>query len=109
MDGNQWAEKIIQVQSGLLTATGAAKQLGVSRKTYYKRENRALSGLMEGLKDRESGRPATEIDPEKERLLQTVETLESEIERLRQTLRIKEVLAECSGGEKKGTGNGVDH
>jgi len=109
MDGKQWAEKIVQVQSGLLTATEAARQLGVSRKTYYKRENRALSGLMAGLKDRESGRPGMEVDPEKERLLETVETLEIEVERLRQTLRIKEVMAECEGGGKKGTGNGVDH
>lgn len=108
MDEKPWAEKIIQVQSGLLTATEAARQLGVSRKTYYKRENRALSGLMEGLKDRGSGRPGMDVDPEKERLLQTVENLESEVERLRQTLRIREVLAECTGGGKKGKGNGVN-
>jgi transposase len=109
MDEKQWAEKLVQVQSGLLTATEAARQLGVSRKTYYKRENRALSGLMDGLKDRESGRPGMVIDPEKERLLETVETLENELERLRQTLRIREVIAECAGGGKKGTGNGGDH
>jgi hypothetical protein len=108
MDGKQWAEKIVQVQSGLLTATDAAQQLGVSRKTYYKRENRALAGLMEGLKDRESGRPGLEVDPEKERLLETVETLESEVERLRQTLGIREVLTESVGEGKKGTGHGVD-
>ena len=108
MDGKQWAEKVIQVQSGLLTASEAARQLGVSRKTYYKRENRALAGLMEGLKDREVGRPGKEVDPEKERLQQTVEKLETEVQTLLQTLRIREVLTECAGGEKKGTGNGVN-
>jgi DNA-binding XRE family transcriptional regulator len=38
------AEIIVQVQSGQLTATEAARQLGVSRKTYYQWERRALGG-----------------------------------------------------------------
>lgn len=107
MDGRQWAEKIVQVQSGVLTATEAARRLGVSRKTYYKRENRALAGLMKGLQDRESGRPGTAPDPEKQQLLKTVAELQRQNELLQQRLRIREVLDECAGGEKKGTDHGA--
>lgn len=41
----------------MLTATEGAAILGVSRKTYYKWENRALGALLDGLEDRETGRP----------------------------------------------------
>jgi len=34
-----------------MTATEAAKQLGVSRKTYYKWEQRGLEALLDGLQD----------------------------------------------------------
>jgi len=80
------------VQSGLLTATEAARQLGVSRKTYYKRENRALSGLMAAVQDRESGRPGTIVDEEKDAQKRRIEDLEKEVLVLQQTLRIREVL-----------------
>lgn len=101
MDGKQWAEKIVQVQSGLLTATEAARQLGVSRKTYYKRENRALSGLMAGAQDLESGRPGKVVDEEKAALRQRVEDLEKEVLVLQQTLRIREILGQSAGKEKR--------
>ena len=45
----QRAELIIQVRSGSLTAKAAAQQLGVSRKTYYKWEQRALEGILGAL------------------------------------------------------------
>ena len=106
MDAGQWVEKIVQVRSGLLTAAEAARQLGVSRKTYYKRENRALAGLMASLEDRVSGRPGHVVDPEKERLLLMVSELQEEKQILEQKLRIREVLDECVGGEKKGTDHG---
>ena len=38
------AEVIMKVRCGLLTAQQAAEHLGVSRKTYYKWEERGLSG-----------------------------------------------------------------
>ena len=44
------AEVILRVQSGLISATEAAKELGMSRKSYYKWERRALEALeTEGL------------------------------------------------------------
>jgi transposase len=40
-----------------MTASQAAAQLGVSRKTYYKWEQRGLAALLDGLSDQQSGRP----------------------------------------------------
>ncbi len=54
----QRAQLIMQVRSGLLTAEAAARQLGVSRKTYYKWERRALTAMVEALGNREQGRLA---------------------------------------------------
>lgn len=51
------AEVIMKVRCGLLSATQAAKELGVSRKTYYKWEKRGLSALLDGLAEKDSGRP----------------------------------------------------
>jgi DNA-directed RNA polymerase specialized sigma24 family protein len=39
----------MQVRSGLLSAQEAARQLGISRKTYYKWERRALAAMVEAL------------------------------------------------------------
>jgi hypothetical protein len=43
------AQLIMQVQSGLLSAQEAARQLRISRKTYYKWERRALAAMVEAL------------------------------------------------------------
>jgi DNA invertase Pin-like site-specific DNA recombinase len=53
----QRADIIMKVRSGLMTATEGAAALGVSRKTYYKWENRALGAMLDGLEDRDTGRP----------------------------------------------------
>jgi hypothetical protein len=62
----QWARLIMQVRSGLLRAQEAARQLGISRKTYYKWGRRALAAMVEALGNREHGRPPLPVDPEKE-------------------------------------------
>jgi DNA invertase Pin-like site-specific DNA recombinase len=53
----QRADIIMKVRSGVMTATEGAAALGVSRKTYYKWENRALGAMLDGLEDRGTGRP----------------------------------------------------
>jgi DNA-binding transcriptional regulator YiaG len=45
------AEMIMKVRCGLITAQQAADRLGVSRKTYYKWEQRGLSALLDGVAD----------------------------------------------------------
>jgi hypothetical protein len=54
----QRAQLIMQVRSGVLTAEAAARQLDVSRKTYYKWERRALAAMVEALGNRGQGAPA---------------------------------------------------
>ena len=52
----QRGELIMKVRCGILTAKQAAAQLGVSRKTYYKWEQRGLAALLQGLDDQQAGR-----------------------------------------------------
>jgi len=77
------AELIVQVQSGLMTATEAARQLGVSRKTYYQWERRALSGMVDALQGKTGGRPSKPQDPEQEPLRKRLSELEAQ-ERVRE-------------------------
>ena len=99
----KWAEKIMAVRSGKLTATEAARELSVSRKTYYEKENRALAALAEALRDQPAGRPAQETDVEKAELQRKLKDLEEENLLLRSSLRIRDVMrqAETEGGKKR--------
>ena len=53
----QRAQLIMQVRSGVVSAQEAARQLGISRKTYYKWERRALAAMVKALGNRDDGRP----------------------------------------------------
>ena len=86
------AELIVEVRSGGMTAKQAAKRLGVSRKTYYKWEKRALEGMVEALSDRCGGRPPARIDQEKQTLKEKGERLEKTVEGLERTLKIRGLL-----------------
>ena len=89
----QRADLILQVRNGQLTATEAAAILGVSRKTYYRWEKRGLEALVGALENRGTGgRPAQEVDPEKQKLEKRLAEIEKENQELRQTLAIKEAL-----------------
>ena len=48
---------ILQVRSGALTATEGAERLGISRKTYYEWEDRALQAMALALENHAPGRP----------------------------------------------------
>lgn len=88
---------ILQVRSGLITATEGAKRLGVSRKTYYEWENRALDAMASALEDRSAGRPSLPRDPEKEALERKVAELTKEAELMAEISRIREKAAELRG------------
>jgi transposase len=88
----QRAQLIMQVRSGLLSAQEAARQLGISRKTYYKWERRALAAMVDALGNREHGRPPRPTDPEKEALQRQTEELQAKIQVLEQTARIRQAL-----------------
>ena len=83
---------ILEHLSGRITATQAALELGVSRKTFYEWLERALSAMRSALRDRPGGRPSKPADPEKEHLQATVETLEKERLVLESRLRIQETM-----------------
>ena len=90
----QRAQLIMQVRSGLLTVEAAARALGVSRKTYYKWERRALAAMVEALGNRDQGRPLRPRDPEKEALRQQAAALQAKLTVLEQTERLRRLLAE---------------
>jgi transposase-like protein len=80
----QRAQLIMQVRSGLLSVQEAARQLGISRKTYYKWE----------LGNREHGRPPLPSDPEKEALRRQTQELQAKLQVFEQTARIRQALEE---------------
>ena len=86
------AQLIMQVRSGVLSAQEAARQLGISRKTYYKWERRALAAMVEALGNREHGRPPVPVDPEKEALQRQTQELQAKLEVLEQTEQIRQRL-----------------
>jgi DNA-binding XRE family transcriptional regulator len=55
------AEMIMKVRCGLLTARQAADRMGVSRKTFYKWEQRGLNALLDSVTDQPPGRPSLPV------------------------------------------------
>jgi len=94
------AALIVQVQCGQITAKEAADQLGVSRKTYYEWERRALFAMVNALQDRAGGRPATPRDPEKTTLLEQNQDLQKQLQVLEQTLVIRQQVKELQESKK---------
>jgi len=88
----QRAQLIMQVRSGVLSAQEAARQLGISRKTYYQWERRALAAMVEALGNRPPGRPPRPLDPEKEALERQTQELRAKLEVLEQTEGIRQRL-----------------
>ena len=89
------AELIIQVQAGRMSAAAAA-QMGVSRKTYYKWEQRGLSAILSSLREGKRGRPAEPVDKEKACLIQEVKELREQVQVQEQIQRVRAVLQESS-------------
>ena len=85
------AQLIMKVRCGLMTAAEAAKQLGVSRKTYYKWEQRGLSALLDGLSDQPPGRPEKEEGPAQAIFEKQMADLRREKELLEQKLVLKDL------------------
>ena len=88
----QRAQLIMQVRSGLLSVREAARQMKVSRKTYYKWEQRALAAMIKALGNREAGRPSLPIDPDKEALQCKTGELRAKLAVLEQTEQIRQRL-----------------
>jgi transposase InsO family protein len=79
---------------GLMTAQQAAEQLGVSRKTYYKWEERGLCALLSSLEDQSCGRPSQPVDVEKQSLEQELAQVRRENALLQHKMALKDVLSD---------------
>ena len=90
----QRAQLIMQVRSGMVTAEAAARQLGVSRKTYYKWERRALTAMVGALGTRAQGRPPQPDDPETAALRRQLTALQAKLTVLEQTEQLRQRLAQ---------------
>jgi transposase len=103
------AEVIFAVRSGQITAEEGSRRLGVSRKTYYEWESRALEAMTGALEDRAPGRPGTPKDEEKERLQNDIVALQNELFVAKKTVEVRDMLhayelhraKKNSGGEEK--------
>jgi transposase len=88
----QRALLIMQVQAGVITATEAARQLGISRKTYYQWEARALQGLLEAVTQQPPGRPRQADRPKERQLAQQVDQLQKELDQAQESQEIRAAL-----------------
>jgi transposase len=87
------AEIIMKVRSGFMTATEGAALLGVSRKTYYKWENRALEGMLKELEEKPPGRPETpEHEHHEAELKKRIKELEKDKQLLEKQMELKDLV-----------------
>ncbi len=84
---------ILQVRSGILSAREGAQRLGVSRKTYYEWEERALEAMALALENRPGGRRPGSMDEEKKDLRRQIRELEKKLDLAEKTIEVKELLA----------------
>ncbi len=86
------AAVVFAVRSGQITAEEGARRLGVSRKTYYEWESRALQAMTEAMEDRASGRPNTPQDEEKLLLQEQVIELQKKLFVAEKTVEVRDML-----------------
>lgn len=86
------AAVVFAVRSGQLTAEEGARQLGVSRKTYYEWESRAMQAMTEAMEDRAPGRPTIPKDEEKQRLQEQVAELQKKLFVAEKTVEVRDML-----------------
>lgn len=83
---------VLAVRSGQVTVWEGSRRLGVSRKTYYEWEHRALQAMTEAMEDRAPGRPNTPIDEEKQRLQEQVAELQKDLFVAKKTVEVRDML-----------------
>lgn len=88
----QRAALVFAVRSGQITAAEGARRLGVSRKTYYEWESRALQAMTEAMEDRPPGRPGMLQDEQKHRLQQEIAELKEKLFVAEKTTEVRDML-----------------
>ena len=94
-------QAMLEVWAGRQTATAAAKGLGISRKTFYQWEARALEGLRASLTQGRPGRPPKNPDPRETALEEENRRLREELLLWQQKERIRTLLAESADSAQK--------
>ena len=105
------AAVVFAVRSGQITAEEAARRLGVSRKTYYEWERRALQAMTAALENKAPGRPTTPQDEEKQRLQEQVTELQNKLFVAEKTVEVRDLLHAYelqNAGAKQSTGASVE-
>lgn len=103
----QRAAVVFAVRSGQITVEEGARRLGVSRKTYYGWERRALQAMTEAMEDRTPGRPNTPQDEEKQRLQKQIIELQKKLIVAQKTVEVRDMLHAYelqTAGAKKSAG-----
>jgi transposase len=83
---------MVAVRGGKLSVEDAARELGISRKTYYEWEQKALGAMTEAMTNRPAGRPSTKLDPQVQALQRRVKDLENEVIMLQETQEARTLL-----------------
>ena len=101
---------VFAVRSGQITAEEGARRLGVSRKTYYEWEHRALQAMTAAMEDKAPGRPSTPQDEEKQCLQDENTELRNKLFVALKTVEVRDMLHAYelqNAGAKKNTGESV--
>jgi len=85
-------EVVMKVRLGLMTIARAAEELGVSRKTYYEWEAKALTGMSLSLEPGSPGRPPNQVDQEKEELREQLKKTQEQLVLAEQNIEIRKLL-----------------
>lgn len=103
-DARRRAEVILGVRSGQISASQGARLLGISRKTYYRWERRALRAMMEGLGQGKPGRPPRRADPGMRALREKIARLEARLSVAEQTAEVRAILLDMRRAQgRRGT------
>jgi len=105
------AAVVFAVRSGQITAEEGARRLGVSRKTYYEWERRALEAITAALEDKAPGRPSIPQDVEKQHLQDENAELRNKLFVAEKTVEVRDMLHAYelqNAGSKKSAGASVE-
>jgi transposase len=97
------ARVILQVRCGQMTAKQGAQSLGISRKTYYQWEKRALGGMMAQLQQQKPGRPRKKTHRQLEAMTRKIARLEARLKAAEQTAKLRAILIEMRRPEANPT------
>jgi hypothetical protein len=83
---------VMRVATRQVKAADAARQMEVSRKTFYQLATRGWQGMAATMTPRPAGRPGPIRDPERDELRAQNANLQRENGELKQLLRVRELL-----------------